>query len=221
MAEVQHVCLSGALSCSGVNPCPECRAFVQGKVIPVAFVASRVNEVLYTLKVLVNALADRGVDPSQFVDLRSVWDTPEEQAEAFFGGYVNGWRHMHEEMQHNAALRDRFKVTTVAAVGAPAVAAPAVPGKAPVPPPAPPGPPPALEPLVEDWDVLQSQIGPQAAPIPVTSHVPIANHAPVPISPPEPDPPLDAEGIALAGLPLSPEEEAAWRASQPQNQNVS
>ena len=111
----QHVCLSGTPACSGCNPCPECQAYVQEQVLPSAFLASRMNETLVILHTIIGSLLERGVDPvrQMGLDLSRVFPTLEEQADAFFRGYVEGWGRMHEGMRTNPAIRARLQARVV------------------------------------------------------------------------------------------------------------
>lgn len=111
----QHVCFSGSPACSGCNPCPECQAYVQEQVLPSAFLASRMNETLVILHTVIGSLLERGVDPvrQMGLDLSRVFPTLEEQADAFFRGYVEGWGRMHEGMRTNPAMRSRLVASPV------------------------------------------------------------------------------------------------------------
>lgn len=129
---VQHVCFSGSPACSGCNPCPECREYVQANVLPSAFLASRMSETLLMLHSIIGALIQNKVDPGQLgVDLSRVFPTLEEQGDAFFAGNLEGWNRMHEGMRTDPAVRNRLQVRTVTADGGTLAATMAPPAGAP------------------------------------------------------------------------------------------
>jgi hypothetical protein len=74
------------------------------------------NETLLILHSLIGALLEKGVDPRALgVDLTRVFPTLEEQGDAFFAGYVDGWNRMHEGMRTSPAMRGRLVIRNVSA----------------------------------------------------------------------------------------------------------
>lgn len=121
-----HVCFTGSLACSGCNPCPDCRAIVQDRVLPVAMMAANLHEAASVIHDLVEALRARGMDPTMHlgVTIPPSLTSPQAMAQQFFRGYVDGWRRLHMAMQSEPELQGKFAITNLADLQVPPGAPP-------------------------------------------------------------------------------------------------
>lgn len=105
-----HVCLSGSLACSGLSPCPPCHAFQQNHILTHGQIAAGMNgAILAFVHDLMSALAQQGVQ----VELPPIFRTAEDQDRAFVTGCTEGWRRFHNALsdesfraQHGVHLTD-------------------------------------------------------------------------------------------------------------------
>jgi hypothetical protein len=178
-----HVCFSGALACSGCNPCPKCKEHVTACVIPPALMASGLNETATVLFDLVAALAARGIDPTQHlgVQVPAALRSNHEMATAFFRGLDLGWSALLQSMQ----VGELASQITIQPIGSVAVASIA------------PSPPSSVE--IADPEPELRSVEPPAGFV----AAPVAVPAP-PKVPPQP-PALTAEDLAkVMAVPAAP-----------------
>lgn len=105
-----HVCFSGDLSCSGVNPCAPCWHTFATRVLPSALAASGLNGgLLEVVQVLANALATRGVDAAALgIHPQLLTSSSEEQFSWFHAGLERGRQALAQQMQTPAGQGDRM-----------------------------------------------------------------------------------------------------------------
>jgi hypothetical protein len=104
-----HVCFSGALACSGCNPCPECKEVVRTIVLPAA-IAPSINVLSQALYDILAALEARGVTPQSLgLNLPPEVLAPAALVQTFYGGYAAGWSGLHGRMQ-SGDLAGKFAV---------------------------------------------------------------------------------------------------------------
>lgn len=115
-----HVCFSGALACSGCNPCPECREVVKETTLPAALIESGLPQLSQVLFDLVTALGRHGIDPAQHlgVQIPPTLRSTQEVSVAFFQGYSRGWGSLHSRMG-NGDLAGRFVTQPIVKLGDP------------------------------------------------------------------------------------------------------
>lgn len=117
-----HVCFSGSPVCSGCTPCEACAAEVHARVLPQAMIAAGANGALLAAA---HVLADYivrhlRVDPGAIVMQaigvpldQVMFASPEEQMNACFRGYVDGFRKLVSDMNGDPETRSRLKYRAI------------------------------------------------------------------------------------------------------------